>query len=199
MNGPYGSVSVRRTRHSRSPNVENVVASLNGLMDAVAKVLMVIAAIMAFSLAFFIIIEVGARHFSFSIYGVPEAVRETIIIIVFLQLPYVVRFKNMLSVDFFVETAPKRLKGSALLVGSLLGLIFFAAIAVGSLTPALEAWQTFEHERVGYVRIPVWPAKFAITIGSSLAAIFYLVEAATTAIPWLSSRAASPRPHNQSN
>ena len=66
---------------------------------------------------------------------------------------------------------------SALLSG-VLGAAFFALIVWGSYEPALHAWNSGEFEGEGALRVPVWPARFVVMLGSLLVAIIYLGQAA---------------------
>lgn len=145
-------------------------------LDRVARATMILAAFCAFALAFLILIDVSARALSIKFYGVAEYVRNTIIVIVFLQAPYAVRIASMLRVDIFVNALPDRLRGPLLVLGNVLGLVFFAGIAAGAVPPAIDAWVNNEFEGEGVVRVAAWPARFAIVYGCSLCAIFYIVR-----------------------
>ena len=77
-------------------------------VDAVTKAMMVLAAFCAFGLAFLILVDVLARNTGIKFYGVPEYIRNWLIVIVFLQLPFAVRIRSMLAVDIFVACSRRR-------------------------------------------------------------------------------------------
>jgi TRAP-type C4-dicarboxylate transport system permease small subunit len=149
---------------------------LSDWLERLAKATMVLAAFCAFALAFLILVDVTARAFSIKFYGVAEYVRNTIIVIVFLQAPYAIRIASMLRVDIFVNALPERSRAPLLYLGDLLGMIFFAAIAIGAMPSAVDAWVNNEFEGEGVVRVAAWPARFSIVYGCGLAAIFYVIR-----------------------
>ena len=100
--------------------------------------------------------------------------------IVFLQLPFAVRVRGMLVVDIFVGSLPKRAAVPVSILGDLLGLLFFGAVAAGSLDPAIQAWVEGEYEGEGVVDVPAWPAKLSIVIGCGIAAFYYYVRIVET-------------------
>lgn len=145
-------------------------------LERLAKATMILAAFCAFGLAFLILVDVTARALSIKFYGVAEYVRNTIIVIVFLQAPYAIRIASMLRVDIFVNALPARSRAPLLAAGDVLGLIFFAGIAIGAVPPAIDAWVNNEFEGEGVVRVAAWPARFSIVYGCGLAAIFYVIR-----------------------
>ncbi len=143
-------------------------------LDALTKAMMILAAFCAFGLAFMILVDVTARALNIKFYGVAEYVRNTIIVIVFLQLPYAIRIASMLRVDIFVNALPKKSRLPLIILGNVLGLLFFAGITAGALPPAYDAWVNNEFEGEGVVRVAAWPARFSIVYGCGLATLFYL-------------------------
>jgi TRAP-type C4-dicarboxylate transport system permease small subunit len=47
----------------------------------------------------------------------------------------------------------------------------------GSFEPAAPAWTSNEFEGEGALRVPAWPARFIIVVGTALATIQYLIAA----------------------
>lgn len=149
-------------------------------VDALTKAMMIFTAFCAFGIAFLILIEVFARNTGLHFYGAAEYVRNFLIVIVFLQLPFAVRVRGMLVVDIFVGSLPKRAAVPVSILGDLLGLLFFGAVAAGSLDPAIQAWVEGEYEGEGVVDVPAWPAKLSIVIGCGIAAFYYYVRIVET-------------------
>ena len=145
-------------------------------VDGLAKAMMVLAATCAFAIAFAILVDVLARNSSIQVYGVPEYIRNSLIVIIFLQLPFAVRIRSMLAVDIFISWFPARSRTPLALLGSVLGALFFAAVAYGAFGPAINAWITNEDAGQSVVFVAAWPARFSIVFGCSLATFFYLVR-----------------------
>ncbi len=148
------------------------------ISDLAAKSMMIMAAVWAFILTFFILTDiVGRTLFNNPFNGVREIVANSIVIIVFLQAGYAVRSRSMLSADFLVSRFPAWLQRVALAIGYLLGVVFFAFIVWGGWTFAVDAWTGGEFEGEGALHVPAWPTRFIILIGSVAAIINYLVVA----------------------
>lgn len=120
---------------------------------------------------------VGRGVFGAPVKGTPEMVSMSIVIICFLQASYAIRSGGMLSVDLLPPLLPPRARLALALFGSLLGMLFFAVIAYGGFEPFLHAWSSNEYEGEGALRIPTWPARLVVVLGSALAALNYLLAA----------------------
>jgi TRAP-type C4-dicarboxylate transport system permease small subunit len=79
----------------------------------------------------------------------------------------------MLNVDTLVVRFSPRTQSWLAAWGALVGAIFFAVICYGSLDGAAHAWNSGEYEGEGALRVPVWPAKFVIVLGTALASLSY--------------------------
>ena len=152
--------------------------SIVKLSDRLTRFLLVLAAIWAFVLTFFIIADIiGRSVFNSPVYGVPEIVMNSIVMIVFLQAGYAIRSGSMLRADFLAQRFPPAFGRVALALGYLLGAAFFAMILVGGWEAAIRSWVAGEYEGEGALRVPAWPTRFTILIGSALACFNYLLMA----------------------
>lgn len=148
------------------------------LNDWVTKGMLVAAAALAFLLCFLVVADViGRDAFSRPVKGTKEIVESSIVIICFLMAAYAIRSGGMISVDVFVSVLPARGQAAMAAVGALLGAAFFGLVCWGSLEPAGYAWTSNEFEGEGALRVPVWPARFVVVIGTALAAVQYLIAA----------------------
>lgn len=145
-------------------------------IDSVTRGMMVLTAFCAFAMAIFILIEISARILGLRFYGTAEYIRNTLIIIVFLQLPFAVRWKSMLAVDIFINYTPRIVKKSTAILGCILGILFFGAVIVGAWEPAVISWVENEYEGEGIVDVAAWPAKFSIVIGCGFSVFYYFVR-----------------------
>ena len=142
--------------------------------DWVAKALLAFAATLAFLLSFLVVADVvGRTVFSSPVKGTPEIVSMSIVIICFLQASYAIRSGGMLRVDLLPGLLPARAREGLFALGCLLGVAFFAVIVYGSIDPLAHAWGSGEYEGEGALRIPSWPARFIVLLGSGLAALDY--------------------------
>ena len=55
--------------------------------------------------------------------------------------------------------------------------MFFGVIVWGSYEPMLHAWVSGEYEGEGALRVPVWPARIVVVIGSMLVVVSYGLHA----------------------
>lgn len=149
---------------------------LTRLNDWVARALMVAAAVLAFLLCFLVVADVGGRVlFNSPVKGTPEIVSFSIVIICFLQAGFAIRSGGMLHVDTLVNKFPPSLQSWFGAMGALVGMCFFAFVCYGSFDGAAHAWVSNEFEGEGALRVPVWPARFVIILGTALAATSYLL------------------------
>ncbi len=139
---------------------------------------MVTAAAWTFGLAFLVMANIiGRTYFDFPIYGTAEIVAASIVIVVFLQAGYAIRSRSMLKADFLVEHLPKNVQRLLLAIGYLLGATFFLMIITGGWEESIASYVEGEYEGEGALRVPSWPARWTVMIGSGLAMINYLVMA----------------------
>lgn len=146
--------------------------------DRLSKFLMVAAAAWAFGLAFLIMADiVGRTVFSKPIYGTAEMVAASVVIVVFLQAGYAIRSRSMLRADFLVILLPDKVQRVLLAIGYLLGAGFFLMIITGGWEESINSFVQGEYEGEGALRVPSWPARWTVLLGSALAMVNYLVMA----------------------
>ena len=142
--------------------------------DKLSKLLMVLAAAWAFCLTFFIMLNISFRGI---FDGMAEIVTASIVIIVFLQAGYAIRSRSMLRADFLVSRFPDGVQKFLLAFGYILGAIFFLMIIFGGWDESVLSWVENEFEGEGALRVPAWPARWAVMGGSAIALLNYLVLA----------------------
>jgi len=148
------------------------------ISDRVSKFLMVLAAVWAFALVFLVLADIiGRGVFASPIYGTVEMVSASVVIIVFLQAGYAIRSRSMLRADFLVIHLPDVVQRILLAFGYLLGAIFFLMIITGGWEESIRSFVDGEFEGEGALRVPSWPARWTVLIGSALAMINYCVMA----------------------
>ena len=139
---------------------------------------MVAAAVWTFGLSFLVMGNIIGRYvFDAPIYGTAEIVAASIVIIVFLQAGYAIRSRSMLKADFLVNHLPDAVQRILLAFGYLLGAAFFLMIITGGWEESIRSYVEGEYEGEGALRVPSWPARWTVLIGSGLAMMNYLVMA----------------------
>lgn len=148
------------------------------LTDRITKILMVLAAFWAFVLCFVTLADIICRALNFPLQGTKELIANSVVIIVFLQIGFAVRSRSMLGADFLVRFFSNNTQRYLSVLGLLMGALFFAILFKGGIAPALRSFANGEFDGEGALRVPVWPARFTILIGSALAVLNYLALAA---------------------
>ena len=168
----------------------------NRINDRLVYVLLAVAALITFCLSFLIVADVVGRVvFNSPVKGTPEIVSMSIVIICFLLAGYSVQSGSMLQADILVGLFGKRGPWISALMSGVLGAAFFSLIVWGSYEPALHAWNSGEFEGEGALRIPVWPARFTVMLGSLLVTVIYVGQAANAAVAIIRGTAPDlPRP-----
>ncbi len=146
--------------------------------DQLSKSLMILAAVWALGLSILIVADIfGNNVYGGAIPGVREIVISSIVMIVYLQLGFAIRSHSMLRADTLLQVLPETLRRIVLGIGYALGAAFFLMVLSGTVAPAVWAWTTSEFWGEGALRVPVWPTRFIILLGSALAILNYCVAA----------------------
>ncbi len=147
------------------------------LNEWLVRAMLVVAAVLAFLICFLVCADViGRVVFNSPVKGTPEIVSFSIVVICFLQAPFAIRSGGMIFVDAVTSRLPPLAQRVLELFAYLLGIAFFAIVCWGSIDPSIHAWTSNEFEGEGALRVPVWPARFIIVIGTFLAAFNYLLS-----------------------
>ncbi len=150
------------------------MSALRRLNEQLTRLLLVLAAVLAFLLCFLVVADVVGRvGFDRPVKGTTEIVSLSIVIICYLQTGFAIRSGGMLHVDMFVSRAGPRGQSLLAAVAALAGLVFFGLICWGSFEGAAHAWNSNEFEGEGALRVPVWPARFVLILGTAIAAFNY--------------------------
>jgi len=143
--------------------------------DRLTKFLMIFGAVWAFVLCFVILGDIITRALNMPISGTKEIVANSVVMIVFMQVGFAVRSQSMLRADFLVVMMPQIVQKLLLIFALLLGAAFFLFLLKAGIKPALRSFANGEFDGEGALRVPVWPARFAILVGGGLAGVNYLL------------------------
>lgn len=149
---------------------------LDKALEWIGRTLLALAALLAFALCFVVVADVSGRVlFNRPVKGTPEIVSYSIVVICYLQAAFAIRSGGMINTDAFTSHLPPRVQSLLAALGALLGVVLFALICWGGIDGAAHAWRSGEFEGEGALRIPAWPARFAIVGGTALAALSYFL------------------------
>jgi TRAP-type C4-dicarboxylate transport system permease small subunit len=149
----------------------------------ISRALLAGAAAIIFLLGFLVCADViGRAVFNSPVKGTPEMVSMSIVIICFLLAGYAVQSGGMIYADVLVSIFGWRGQAFALLLSSILGFLFFGLIVWGSYEPTLHAISSGEYEGEGALRVPVWPARTVVLLGSILVLLAYLSHGARAVV-----------------
>ncbi len=101
----------------------------------------------------------------------------SIVIICFLLAAYAVQSGGMLRTDVIVSMFGGAASPSPISLSGCSVRRSFVLIVWGSIEPALHAWTSNEFEGEGALRVPVWPARYVVMLGSALVIAIYLGQA----------------------
>ena len=145
--------------------------------DAVTRltnVLSTISAFWALSLAGIILWDIiGRGAFDKPFLGTHEIVGNSIVGILFLELPSTIKRGAMLRTVFIFDAASvfwKRIIDSA---SYLCGIALFLAIIYGGWGNMIVSWQILEIEGAGAFEVPIYPVRTLIIVFSAICALVY--------------------------
>jgi TRAP-type C4-dicarboxylate transport system permease small subunit len=145
----------------------------------ISKALLVLASFLAFMLTFVVVADViGRVLFNSPLKGTPELVSSSIVIICYLQAVYAILSGGMMHVDAITVHMPARVQSVLGALACMLGVLLFGIIFWGSIEGFMHALESGEYEGEGALRVPVWPVRLAVLVGSGLAVLAYLLMAA---------------------
>lgn len=128
-----------------------------------------------FAIALLVCADVVSRGlFNQPVPGTAEMVANTLVGLVFLQLPFAVLSNGMIRATPVYDSVNDRGRLAIETVTCLLGIFICGAIAYGGWRPMLEAIEMNAYEGEGALRVPVWPVRIVLVCMSALAALAYL-------------------------
>lgn len=145
----------------------------------ISKALLVLASFLAFLLTFVVVADVlGRVLFNSPVKGTPELVSSSIVIICYLQAVYAILSGGMMHVDAITVHMPARVQSVLGAIACMLGVLLFGIVFWGSIDGFIHALDSGEYEGEGALRVPMWPVRLAVLVGSGLAVLAYILMAA---------------------
>jgi len=149
-------------------------------IDRLLLGLHVAGACLVAALTLVIVYDVGGRLLlNRPFAGTAELVGVGLVLLTFLQAPYVIRQRKLLRVTFLLDMLPATVRSWLNAFAYLLGTAFFAAMALTSWEPALAGWASGEFFGNDAFRIAAWPLRFgtlALWVVAALVCLLYAVD-----------------------
>lgn len=140
-----------------------------------SRAIHLVSAFWTLALAVLIFVDVTSRSvFSLPIPGTKEIVQNSIVAITFLQLPLAIYSGSMLRTTVFADAVPAQVRRILRTLAYLLGVMLFVGLVLGSYVPFLDAYRIGEYEGEGALRVPVWPLRGIILLGSVFGMVAYI-------------------------
>ena len=137
------------------------------IVGTFAKVLNILSAIWLASIALLILYDVvGREAFGSPFHGTNEIVPNSVLSILFLQLPLSILTRSSLRTTILYDHASHWGKALIEAASYILAGALFLVIAVGSWPNMVEAWAIGEQEGSGIVEIPVYPIRTLVVFVS---------------------------------
>jgi len=158
-----------------------LVAGLSRLGNGVAIGANVIGTLVVLGLVAIVNFDVVARGmFNAPFLGAVEVVQFSMVLIVFLQLPDVVRVNRMMRSDGFLVLIGGRYPRVASVMRRVIDAVssvFMVLIAIAIWPEFTEMWETKDYFGVpGVFTAPWWPIKLVIFLSASLCTVIFLLK-----------------------
>ncbi|WP_167131237.1 TRAP transporter small permease [Paramicrobacterium chengjingii] len=143
----------------------NRVSSASGFLSAVAIVLMTLG------IALDVLLRTVSGH---GIPGVIEAADPLLVCVAFFALSATEMKGEHISLALVTDRLGARIRYALITFGTFLCIVFTCLLAYAGLHEALESLSSHE-VRAGVVRIPMWPARVAVVLGSLALLVQFIV------------------------
>jgi len=162
-------------------NIAKWVQRLSRIGDGIAIGANVIGTVVVLCLVLIVNFDVVARGgFNSPFLGAVEVVQFSMVLIVFLQLPDVVRVNRLTRSDgFLVVIGMHRPKLAATMrhIIDTISAVFMSLIAIALWPEFLEMWETKDYFGVpGVFTAPWWPIKLVIFLSATLCTIIFALK-----------------------
>jgi TRAP-type C4-dicarboxylate transport system permease small subunit len=147
------------------------VESLSKCHKAVLISLNYVSVLVIFVMALWVFCDVTGRYvFNHPIPGTTELVKCYIVAIVFLGIAYTMHQKRHIRTTLIIDRLSPAGRAWFEMLASSIGTVIFSALFYFSLQEAWAAWLVREFDGV-QLKVPVYPARFVVVIGSGLLVI----------------------------
>ena len=111
--------------------------------------------------------------------GTTELIKTAILAIIFLGVAYTLQQKAHIRTTVLIRKVPEKVASWFEVVSCIIGIIIFTLVSVYGWEAAVKAWQVQEFEGV-QLRVPTYPSRFIMVLGSVLLVIQYTINLVST-------------------
>ena len=141
-------------------------------MERLTGLMNIAASLWLFLLTLIIVTDVvGRALFNHPLTGTPELVKVSLVAVVFLQLAHTLRKDRHVRSMIVLCRVPPAVRLFFEGVANLVGLTLFVLVFYSSWPLATAAWEILEYEGEGALRVPTYPVRTIILLGSALMAL----------------------------
>lgn len=149
---------------------------VDNIVNTVTRVCSTVAAFWAMALAFLILWDItGRTFFNAPFDGTIEIVANSMVSILFLQLPYTIYRGAHLRTTVVYQNLPDLGRRLIDIFVALLGIWFFWSVAVGGWEDMIIGWEVDEREGEGSIRVPIFPVRSLIIVFAIVSLLVYAV------------------------
>ncbi len=142
---------------------------LGRLFEKIIVGLNVAATAWIFGMIMFVVLDVGGRVlFNFPLTGVPEIIKISNPMIAFMQITYVLYAGRHIRTDILLDRMSKRGNAWVNIVNAVMGAFIFGLNFYSGWGLTVTAFEIWEYEGEGALRVPTAPIRLIILIGSVL-------------------------------
>jgi TRAP-type C4-dicarboxylate transport system permease small subunit len=152
-----------------------LVRRLDVVAAAVSRFAATLTGVTLVALTVLVAADVVSRQLGNSIAGSFEVAELLMAVVVYLPLAFVQRQREHVAVTMATRRLPPRGQEALDALGCLVGLVVVLLLFKWTLDHAINATALAEH-RIGMVRVPVWPFRWALPLGFALFAIELLIS-----------------------
>lgn len=122
-----------------------------------------------FGMILFVVLDVGGRVlFNYPLTGVPEIIKISNPMIAFMQITYVLYTGRHIRTDILVDRMSKKGNAWINIVNGVMGAFIFGLNLYSGWSLTVTAFDVWEYEGEGALRVPTAPIRLIILIGSAL-------------------------------
>ena len=160
-----------------------VIQKIDAVHQTVLSICNSIGSALIFMLMVLIVWDVlGRVLFNIPLKGTPELVANSIIIITFLQIPFVLYKKRHIRSTMIYDQLPVATRHGIDIAVSVVGIVLFSLLITSSWGKFVVSISIGEFEGEGALRVPAAPGRFALIFGSALMILefaFFIVRVLT--------------------
>jgi len=118
----------------------------------------------------------GRVLFNQPVKGASELIKTSIVAIVFMQIPYTLWVGRHIRSELVISRLKPSTREMLLCIMYLFGAAIFIVIIFASWETMITGWKILEYEGEGALRVPVYPIRTIIILGSGLTAALFIYK-----------------------